>query len=145
VYLFIDVLEHVNEDAELLKHYVDEASMEAIFVISVPAFSFLWSKHDDFLEHKRRYTRKELEKVAALAGLSVISSGYLFSSVFPLVYLVRLLKKIAKGKPASSDMREYPSFLNFSLKWLCQLEHQYFTNRLLGTSVILSGRKTITV
>ena len=141
VYLFIDVLEHVDEDSQLLQHYVEEASDQAVFIISVPAFSFLWSKHDDFLEHKRRYTRKDLEKKATLAGLSIISSGYLFSSVFPLVYLVRLFKKIVNDKSMSSDMREYPIFLNSFLKWLCQLEHKYSINRYFGTSVILSGKK----
>ena len=141
VYLFIDVLEHVDDDVNLLRHYVNEASDDSIFIVSVPAFSFLWSKHDDFLEHKRRYTRMELEKMAILAGLNIVSSGYLFSSVFPLVYLVRLFNKIAHDKTLSSDMREYPYFLNVSLRWLCRLEHNYFTNRHFGTSVILSGRK----
>lgn len=142
VYLFIDVLEHVDEDVNLLQHYVNEASDEALFIVSVPAFSFLWSKHDEFLEHKRRYTRADLEKVATLAGLSVVSSGYLFSSVFPLVYLVRLFNKIVGDKTLSSDMREYPYFVNLSLRLLCRLEHNYFANKLFGTSVILSGKKS---
>jgi hypothetical protein len=142
VYLFIDVLEHVDEDVNLLQHYVNEASDEALFIVSVPAFSFLWSKHDEFLEHKRRYTRADLEKVATLAGLSVVSSGYLFSSVFPLVYLVRLFNKIVGDKTLSSDMREYPYFVNLSLRLLCRLEHNYFANKRFGTSVILSGKKS---
>ena len=142
IYLFIDVLEHVDDDVNLLQHYVKEASAGAIFIVSVPAFSFLWSKHDNFLEHKRRYTKGELEKIATLAGLNIVSSGYLFSSVFPLVCLVRLFNKITSDKKLSSDMREYPYFVNLSLKLLCKLEHNYFTNKYFGTSVILSGQKS---
>ncbi len=67
--LLMDVLEHVDNDLELLREYVEKVPNGTRFLISVPAFNFLWSKHDDFLGHKRRYTLNTLSKVVSLAGL----------------------------------------------------------------------------
>ena len=44
----MDVLEHVADDLALLKEYVDKARPGTAFLITVPAFQFLWSGHDDF-------------------------------------------------------------------------------------------------
>ena len=33
-------------------------------VVAVPAFSFLWSKHDETFEHYRRYTAARLERAS---------------------------------------------------------------------------------
>ncbi len=52
--LFVDVLEHIDDDAGFLKSYVEKAPKGSHFFISVPAFKFLWSQHDVFLGHKRR-------------------------------------------------------------------------------------------
>jgi hypothetical protein len=141
VYLFIDVMEHVDDDFQLLSHYVNEANSDATFVISVPAFTFLWSNHDVFLEHKRRYNRRQLEAVVLRTGLVIEESRYLFSSIFPLVYLIRLLKRGLGDKNIDSDMRDYSRLVNLGLKWLCVFEHKYLVNRRFGTSVLLTARK----
>ena len=54
--LAMDVIEHVEDDAALISAYCDLAPRGTRFIISVPAFNFLWSAHDIFLEHHRRYT-----------------------------------------------------------------------------------------
>src|SRR6185312_12671638 len=62
--LLMDVIEHVDDDVQLLRDALAQAAQNATFLISVPAFQFLWSGHDVFLEHKRRYTLRQLENVA---------------------------------------------------------------------------------
>jgi len=37
------------------------------FFISLPAFEFLWSGHDVFLEHYRRYTLRQVRDVVQRA------------------------------------------------------------------------------
>jgi 2-polyprenyl-3-methyl-5-hydroxy-6-metoxy-1,4-benzoquinol methylase len=61
--LLMDVLEHVDDDVGLLSEYVGKVPAGARFIVSVPAFRFLWSKHDEFLEHRRRYTLREVERI----------------------------------------------------------------------------------
>ena len=58
----MDVLEHVDNDAGLVRHYATKVPSGAHFLVTVPAFRFLWSGHDVFLEHKRRYTLAEIEQ-----------------------------------------------------------------------------------
>jgi SAM-dependent methyltransferase len=52
--LLMDVLEHVDDDVGLLKYYITKVPCGSQFLISVPAFQFLWSGHDEFLGPKRR-------------------------------------------------------------------------------------------
>ena len=66
--LLMDVLEHVDDDVGLLREYVTKVPRGAKFLISVPAFQFLWSGHDVFLEHKRRYRLNQMERVVRQAG-----------------------------------------------------------------------------
>lgn len=138
-YLFIDVLEHVTNDVELLTHYVEEANAGAKFALSVPAFMALWSPHDVFLEHKKRYTKRELEQVAANAGLQVTNSYYLFSFLTPLIYVIRKIKNL--GSNVTSDMKNFPSIVNTILSVICKFEHKFFENKLFGLTVIVFAEK----
>ena len=52
--MIADVLEHVDDDLALLRQYAAKLGEGGRIVITVPAFSFLWSGHDVFLEHRRR-------------------------------------------------------------------------------------------
>ena len=66
--LYMDVLEHVDDDLGLLTAYLDQLERGGRVLITVPAFDFLWSNHDIFLEHKRRYTLKQVEALNGLAS-----------------------------------------------------------------------------
>ena len=88
--LMMDVLEHVDDDVGLLREYTGKVSAGTHFLVTVPAFSFLWSGHDVFLGHKRRYTQKEIEEVIENAGLIVERGSYFFGLVFPLAAVLRL-------------------------------------------------------
>lgn len=88
--LLMDVLEHVDDDVGLLKDYVSKVPLGTHFLISVPAFEFLWSEHDVYLEHKRRYRLSQIEGVAERAGLTVKQGAYYFGAVFPIAAAIRL-------------------------------------------------------
>ena len=90
--LLMDVLEHVDDDVGLLKNYKNKVPRNSRFLISVPAFQFLWSGHDDFLDHKRRYTLDQLEKVVRNAGLKVKHGVYYFGMIFPIAATLRLVR-----------------------------------------------------
>ena len=89
--LLMDVLEHVDDDLGLLKSYVDKVPSGSRFLMTVPAFQFLWSGHDDFLEHKRRYTLAQFETLAGDAGLTVQRGAYYFGAVFPIAAALSLM------------------------------------------------------
>jgi 2-polyprenyl-3-methyl-5-hydroxy-6-metoxy-1,4-benzoquinol methylase len=60
VYLVNDVLEHLEKPQELLLEIQKAASPGSLIIITVPAHMVLWSGHDVFLKHYRRYNRKTL-------------------------------------------------------------------------------------
>lgn len=141
--LLMDVLEHVDDDVGLLADYVRKVPSGATFVISVPAFQFLWSGHDKFLEHKRRYSLRQIESVARDAGLVVERGAYFFAAVFPLAAASRFLGRLVDHEsPPCSQLKRHNVVVNSALSLLCHLELPFFrANRLGGLSAFCVARK----
>ena len=138
--LMMDVLEHVDDDAGLVQHYAGKVPSGAHFLATVPAFRFLWSGHDVFLEHKRRYTLPELEKTMRDAGLIVVKGAYFFGFIFPLAAAVRLSTR-GDTQPRSS-LSIQGALTNGVLTAACAAELPLFPiNRLAGLSAFVLARK----
>jgi hypothetical protein len=138
--LMMDVLEHVDDDRGLLRHYAAKVPAGAHFLVTVPAFRFLWSGHDVFLEHKRRYTLSEIEAAMREAGLEIVRGAYYFGLVFPLAAAVRLAAR-GEAEPKSS-LRKHGALTNGVLSAVCAAELPLFpVNRLAGLSAFVLGRK----
>ncbi|MCD5989347.1 methyltransferase domain-containing protein [Pseudomonas sp. CDFA 553] len=141
--LLMDVLEHVDDDIGLLKEYVDKVPLGSRFLMTVPAFQFLWSGHDDFLDHKRRYTLPQLESVAAAAGLKVSKGAYYFGGVFPIAALLRIIERLKRRKQhAASQLAKHGPLVNGALKAICSAELPFMgVNRLAGLTVFCIAEK----
>lgn len=138
--LLMDVLEHVDDDVELLKTYWAKAKPGAVFVITVPAFQFLWSAHDDYLDHRRRYTASQLAETITRAGAKPEQLNYYYASIFPIAVLVRFLRR--NRASTSSDMRPASPLVNTMLTGLLRLEAPVARwNRLAGLSVVALFQK----
>lgn len=137
IFLFMDVLEHVEDDSDLLNDYVKNAKEGALFVSTVPAFMSLWSSHDVFLEHFKRYTLTELEDLMVSSGLELVQGRYLYGSLFPAAWILR---RVIGKKGEKSDMRPVPSLLNFFLKTFLTIEHTVVANRFFGISAMVVAR-----
>jgi hypothetical protein len=107
--LMLDVLEHVEDP----RAFLEEVTASTLFgpatclVVTVPAYQWLWTGHDAFLRHFRRYTRRQLKECLTDNGLSVERSGYFFASLIPL----RTSKVVAErlfGPGVGSDLRPVP-------------------------------------
>lgn len=141
--LFMDVLEHVPDDVALLREYVDQAASGTDVFISVPAFRFMWSAHDEFLEHYRRYTTAQLRKAVEGANLDVLRCSYGFGGVFPIALARRLLDRWQRpNREPSSDLTLHSAPVNAALRAVCALEKPLVRfNRLAGLSVFCAARK----
>jgi len=141
--LLMDVLEHVDVDARLLADYVDKVPRGSRFLITVPAFQWLWSGHDDFLGHKRRYTLAQVERLVRSTGLEIENSSYYFGLVLPIAAVLRLLERLRRdpGEP-KSQLRQHPGIINRLLKLLCSLEMVFLRpNRLAGLTIFCVAHK----
>ena len=140
--LMMDVLEHVPGDVALLKQYTESMPEGGRVLITVPAFQFVWSGHDVFLEHYRRYTIKQLEDTIRAAGLTPVKSRYFFATLFPIVVAIRWIKNLLLNNDekieAKSELKLYPEWLNKMLIFAHDIERMtvYSFNRLFGLSVI---------
>ena len=138
--LMMDVLEHVDDDRGLVRHYASKVPAGAHFLVTVPAFRFLWSGHDVFLEHKRRYRLDEAEAAMRDSGLQVVRGAYYFGLVFPLAAAVRLVERNAT-EPRSS-LKRHGTLTNGLLTAACAAELPVFPiNRLAGLSAFVLARK----
>jgi 2-polyprenyl-3-methyl-5-hydroxy-6-metoxy-1,4-benzoquinol methylase len=138
--LMMDVLEHVDDDRALVRHYAGKVPSGAHFLVTVPAFSFLWSGHDVFLEHKRRYRLSEIETTMRDGGLQVVHGAYFFGLVFPLAMAVRLVERNT-SEPRSS-LKKHGALTNTLLAATCAAELPLFRfNRLAGLSAFVLARK----
>lgn len=99
VVLLLDVIEHIEDDISFLKYLLSfpEITSNTLFIITVPAYQFLFSSHDIFLKHFRRYDNKKLENNISEAGLESIETGYFFYSLLMPRMASKLLEKLRKN------------------------------------------------
>jgi SAM-dependent methyltransferase len=141
--LLMDVMEHVDDDVALLREYAQKSLPTSNFLISVPAFQWLWSAHDDFLGHRRRYTLHHLESVVRSAGLEVVLGNYYYGGIFPLAAAVRLLRRGRRKEAVTSDLRRHNRLVNSALLGLCHAELALMKhNRAFGLTVFCLARRT---
>ncbi len=86
--VLMDVLEHVKDDARFLEQLKQKLRPDGTVFITVPAYQHLFSAHDVFLKHYRRYSRKTLARALTSAGFHVERMHYFYSSL----YLMRLIQ-----------------------------------------------------
>jgi hypothetical protein len=114
--LLMDVIEHVDDDVGLLHLYAESARRGTRFVVSVPAFSWLWGPHDEFLEHRRRYTLAGTLQALTGAGLTPIAGFYFFAALFPVVAVQRVWRRLSLPRNAAkSDLRRHHPLTNTML------------------------------
>ena len=77
-------------------------------VITVPAFAWLWSRHDEVHHHKRRYSRASLKAALARAGLKPVKTGYFNTLLFPLALVQRLASRFRSGDAAAEALPPAP-------------------------------------
>jgi SAM-dependent methyltransferase len=90
----LDILEHLDDDAASLAALAHRLRPGGWLLITVPAFGFLWSQHDESHHHKRRYRKDELVARIKAAGLIPVRVSYYNSLLFPLIAGVRLLRNL---------------------------------------------------
>jgi hypothetical protein len=84
----------------------------AYLILTVPAFQFLWGRHDTDHHHKRRYDASSLRGALRAAGLEIEHMSYFNSLLFPIIATVRLLEKMWPGRGRGDDLALPGAFVN---------------------------------
>ena len=106
-----DVLEHIDEDVDTLIALKGLLAKEGRVLVTVPAYCWLWSAHDKFLHHKRRYSTDELRQKVADAGYEITKFSYFNTVLFPLAVIVRLKDRLM-GNTSASGTGIPPALIN---------------------------------
>jgi SAM-dependent methyltransferase len=116
-----DVLEHVDEDEQTLSALRRLLSSNGRLLVTVPAFSWLWSSHDEFLHHKRRYSADHFKRIAANAGLRLERLSYFNTLLFPLGMLARWQDRVLR-RSVSTGSQMPGTFMNVMLRKIFSVE-----------------------
>ena len=84
-----DVVEHINEDEQVLANLFRALDKGGYLLLTVPQHKWLWSDADERACHVRRYTRRELVDKVERAGLEVQYVTSFVTLLVPLMWLAR--------------------------------------------------------
>ncbi len=138
----LDVLEHVD-DVKALKEIKRVLNQDGILIITVPAFSWLWSKWDEVLFHKRRYSAKSLKKVLTQNGFKVSKISYFFSFLVLPALIIRTIKQKLYPNHYPSDFKISNKLVNSVLEVVSGIEQRIVINYKvpIGTSLVTIAKK----
>jgi trans-aconitate methyltransferase len=96
VVFLLDVLEHIPDDANFLEglRQYPFITDNTVLIITTPAFQSLFSSHDTFLDHYRRYSSSSLSSVLKKSGFRVLNKGYFFFSLLPIRFMQTMWEKL---------------------------------------------------
>ena len=107
-----DVIEHLSDDGPALGELRRVAGAEARLIITVPAYRWLWSRHDSSWHHYRRYTRSRLRERVRAHGWEPTVNTYFYSALLPPVALIRKLERFRSNGDMRSDFHRSPGALD---------------------------------
>jgi SAM-dependent methyltransferase len=138
-----DVLEHVDDDQAAVATLCAMARPDGHVVVTVPALQWLWSEHDVSHEHRRRYTRKQLGKVLANAGLRIDRLSYFNTLLFPLIANLRLVRRLLGRESGAVDEALPPAAVNRVLEAIFSSERHLLKeiDLPIGVSLLAVARR----
>ncbi|MBA2608884.1 MAG: methyltransferase domain-containing protein [Actinobacteria bacterium] len=132
--VLLDVIEHVEDDAELLRAIARELPTGSTIAVTVPAFKILWSGWDTTVGHFRRYNRRELRRTLVDAGLTVTDTRYIFLELFPVAVARRVLRR-----DTGEDFPPIGAVLNRTLWTIGVITQTLGRLNPIGTSIVAAA------
>lgn len=87
----LDLLEHAD-DRRVLKEAYRQLKKGGLLIITVPAYPWLWSRWDEILGHKRRYTERSLRQILSTQHFEILKLSYCYSFLLLPAMIVRVIK-----------------------------------------------------
>lgn len=140
----LDLLEHTDEDLIALAEMHRVCRPGGLLIAIVPAYGFLWSEHDEALQHRRRYTAHELRNKLTLSGFHLDRSTYFITALFWPILALRVYQGLfKKNSVPRTSLRILPPWINSLLVGILDLERWCLRgmNLPFGVSAVALARK----
>lgn len=140
----VDVIEHIEEDRQVLSQLYGAVRSGGGIIISVPQHKWLWSQSDDYACHVRRYDAGDLHEKIETAGFKILRSTSFVSLLLPLLLASRLVQRNSKDYDPLAEF-EIPSLLNKVLEIVLNIERKLISagiNLPVGGSRFVVARKS---
>lgn len=108
----LDVIEHIDDDYEVIRDARSILREKGWLIVTVPAYMWLWSKHDEVHMHKRRYTKQKLNNIIQKAGFDIHFSSYFNTFLFPAAALKRIIGKIVGENKSEQPVEPVSPMIN---------------------------------
>jgi SAM-dependent methyltransferase len=119
----LDVIEHLEDDVAALKELRRVTKPGGALLVTVPAYQWLWSGHDEINHHHRRYNRRTLLQAAERGGWQLERAAHFNSLLLPIAILLRALERFKPATTKSSlDLWVPPRPVNWALRQPLNLE-----------------------
>ena len=116
-----------------------------LLVFNAPAFEAFSGTHDQAVGIGKRFQRRDIRDMRAMAGMVELTSGYWPFLLSPAIFLVRSLqrRRLSRGlvKEIRSDVSMPPGWINQFLLGLCRAERKLLGLAGVGSSLFVVLRR----
>lgn len=99
-----ETLEHLDSDVSAVEEMNRVTRAGGTCVITVPALEMLWTASDDYYEHRRRYSRRQLTEMFGRAAFEVRTArfwGFPMVLLYDTLFLLPMNRRRARGAVGS--------------------------------------------
>jgi SAM-dependent methyltransferase len=121
-----DVVEHIEADQIVMRGVHAALRPGGLFIVTVPQYQWMWSRLDELVLHKRRYSRRDLLAKLRAADFEPVYTTSFITALFPLMAAARLS---GRGRSVSEDAKadleshmRLPVAMNIVFDWISRID-----------------------
>jgi SAM-dependent methyltransferase len=141
--LMMDMLEYIKDDEDFLNKAAGKLKDGGMILITLPAWSFLFSVHDIRAQHIRRYDRKKFLELLKKGPLQIEKCHYFYT----ILFFGRLIGMLKKSRYNGNEIAwKYPEKHIVTVLVRLVLDIDFMINKILNkVAVLLPGLSLLIV